>query len=146
MFLMFVALRFVHSYLRNQSINQLNHHRFRARRGLQAVFAKDNARFAMFLGLFCGSFRGINALLALARGVDDAVNAAIAGGVAGLAMLVDDKERRAGLSLLLLVRACDVVVRRLAREKVIPTSQYAVSLLFGVVNMPIAYGYIYEPT
>jgi hypothetical protein len=112
---------------------------------LEAVFAKDNATFALFLGLFCGSFRGLNALLALARGVDDAVNAAIAGGVAGLAMLVDDKERRAGLSLLLLVRALDVAVRRLARENVIPTSKYAVSVLFGIVNMPIAYGYILEP-
>jgi hypothetical protein len=110
-----------------------------------ALSSSDSIQFSVFLGLFNGLFRGSNAALALIRGVNDQLNALVAGAIAGLASVADHKDRRAGLALVLIVRATDLFVRRLVRRGHLPFYKHSTSLLFGLCNVPIMYGFLYEP-
>jgi hypothetical protein len=110
-----------------------------------ALASPDSIRFSAFLGLYNGLFRGANAAMTLMRGVNDQMNALVAGAIAGLASAVDNQERRAGLALVLIVRATDLFVRRLVRRGHLPFWKHSTSLLFGICNVPIMYGFLYEP-
>jgi hypothetical protein len=111
---------------------------------LREVAGKDTVRFAAFFGLWNGLLRGANSALARVR-PDDQYNALAAGAVAGLALLVDDVDRRRLVALYVFVRAMSVAVKGLSRERVLPYWEHAESALFGLVNGPIMYSFLLEP-
>lgn len=111
---------------------------------LEAV-GRDTLRFSLFYGTWSGIFRSVNLFLYQRRKVDDQLNAFIAGAVAGLALLIDDVERRRGIAIWIAVRAASVAVKALAREEKIPYWKHAESALFGLVNGPIMYAFLLEP-
>ena len=113
---------------------------------VQQFVSLDARQFARFLGGFSGIFRGVNALLASVNGKDSSDNAMVAGGVASLAILFDEKSRRQNIALYLFVRAIDVYVKKLVRLGVLPYWSHFESFLFGVCNMPIMYGFLFDPS
>jgi len=98
-----------------------------------------------FLSAFIGLFRLVNTSCAVFRGVDSPLNSAVGGAVASISLLFDDVERRQGVALYLFVRGWEVYVKQLVRVGVFPYWKYAESFLFGVANMPIMYGFLFEP-
>ena len=112
---------------------------------LLSVANADTIRFGLFCGMFAGTYRGIYCWLTKLRGTANRQGAFIAGGLAGLSILIDAPTRRLSVSLFLLVRALDAAVKRLVRAGLLPHSKHAVPLLFGIFNMPIMYSFLYKP-
>lgn len=112
---------------------------------IKEALGEDTFRFASFFGLYTGVMRGVNALMCNIRKRNDRWNAVVAGLVASFALLVDDVERRRLVAIYVFVRAMSVLVKGLSREKYLPYNEHAESILFGVVNMPIMYGFLLEP-
>ncbi len=63
----------------------------------------------MFLGVLVGGNSALRCLIARVRGVDDKKGAAVAGGLAGLALLIDSPSRHPG-DVAESVVCCDVVM------------------------------------
>ncbi|KAH9262270.1 hypothetical protein BASA82_000681 [Batrachochytrium salamandrivorans] len=117
----------------------------KAKPSLRASLA-DTLQFAGFFSGYTAVLHGVNALLVNARGVDDRWNAAASGFLAGLALLLDrDVERRRIIAIYVAVRATSVLVKALARERVLPVIPQFESMMFGLINMPIMYGLLLEP-
>ena len=51
----------------------------------------DTAKFALFLGVFTGAYKGLNCLLRRLRKKDDQYNAFMAGALAGTALALDSE-------------------------------------------------------
>lgn len=58
---------------------------------VKQVFGIDSLRFGAFLGVFTGSYKGIQCLLRFLRGKEDTWNSGIAAAVASFAILLDEK-------------------------------------------------------
>ena len=71
----------------------------------RALTSLDTLRFAAFLGGLCGAVRGARCGLARARGVDDKWNAAAAGALSGLTIVLDDAGRRWSVATYMACRA-----------------------------------------
>lgn len=113
---------------------------------LKEALGRDTLRFSIFFAVYNGILRGVaNQICRMRNGVNDRLNAVVAGIVASFALLLDDVERRRTVSIYVFVRAISVMVKELSREGILPYSQHAESILFGVVNMPIMYGFLLEP-
>jgi len=109
------------------------------------ALSADTLRFAAFFGLYSGTLRAVNAQMCNSRKKVDQWNAIVAGFVASLVLLIDDKERRQIVSIYVFVRAMSVLVKGLSREKVLPYYEHAEAAIFGIVNAPIMYGFLLEP-
>lgn len=116
-----------------------------AHKVLQMVFSVDTKSFTKFLGGFCAVFRAVNAWLSQRDGVESPRNAAIAGAIASTTVLFDVKSRRKDISLYLFVRAMDVFCKQKVRTKQIPNIKFLEEFLFGLCNIPIMYGFLFEP-
>jgi len=103
----------------------------------------DALRFAAFFGTWNFLLRATNSALAKLR-PDSQYNALAAGAVAGLALVIDDVERRRMVAMYAFVRAMSVLVKGLSREGVIPYWEHAESAMFGLVNGPIIYAFLLE--
>mmetsp|Transcript_8088 Transcript_8088/g.9744 ORF Transcript_8088/g.9744 Transcript_8088/m.9744 type:complete len:431 (+) Transcript_8088:231-1523(+) len=112
---------------------------------VKEIFCEDVYSFVRFLSAYLGLFRFTNAYLAQKSGKDTDRNAATAGFVASLAILLDQTERRKGIALFCLVRALDVKVKSMVRLGQLPYISFFESFMFGITNIPIAYGFLYEP-
>mmetsp|Transcript_17479 Transcript_17479/g.27283 ORF Transcript_17479/g.27283 Transcript_17479/m.27283 type:complete len:360 (-) Transcript_17479:172-1251(-) len=106
---------------------------------------KDTRKFAMFLSTLIGGFRALNVLFTCQSGKDCPENAMKAGALASLSILLDDSSRRLSISLYLFSRSLDVLVKRLVREGKLPYWKYFETFLFGFANVPIMYGFLFEP-
>jgi len=112
---------------------------------VKEAFSADTFRFATFFALYSGILRGVNAQACNSRKRNDRWNAAIAGLIASVTLLVDDKERRQLVSIYVFVRAMSVLVKGLSRDRVLPYYEHTESILFGIVNAPIMYGFLLDP-
>ena len=59
-------------------------------------------------------------------------------------MLIDEVERRRMISIFITVRAAHIMGKALSREKYLPYWEHAESALFGLVNGPIMYAFLFE--
>jgi len=112
---------------------------------LSLALGADTVRFATFFGSYTGLLRAVNALMCNTRNRNDRWNAIVAGLIAGFTLMIDDPERRRIVAIYVFVRAMSVLVKGLSRERVLPYNEHAESILFGLVNMPIMYGFLLEP-
>ncbi|XP_045198848.2 uncharacterized protein LOC123553172 [Mercenaria mercenaria] len=94
------------------------------------ILAKDSFKFAAFLGLFPSIYDLIVELLEHYRGRRDDFNSAIAGGVAGLSMVVEDRTRRRIYCLFAIARAVGAMVTTLVKRGLIPAVPYSETALF----------------
>lgn len=108
---------------------------------------RDTIRFGCFMGCLVGSFRMTEALLRLTCSyyVCQRGQYFIAGGVAGLSIYLDAKNRRKTLATYLFVRACHVYLQYLTSVGCIPTFKYTSEVLFSLCHAPIMYAFILEP-
>ncbi|CAI5733430.1 unnamed protein product [Peronospora destructor] len=107
----------------------------------------DTLRFGAFSASLVGIFRLTELTTRAARGGQrDAANLAIAGAVAGLALLLDSPSRRSTISLYIFVRMLDVVCRHLVCIGVLPTWQYSSEMLFAMSNAAIMYTFVVDPS
>jgi hypothetical protein len=68
----------------------------------------DSLKFAIFVALLNGIYKGVLCLMRRFSS-NDSLNSAVAGGLSALSLLVDSKERRTFLALVLFARS---IVRR----------------------------------
>ncbi|CAI5726075.1 unnamed protein product [Peronospora effusa] len=107
----------------------------------------DTLRFGAFSGSLVGIFRLTELTTRAARGgTRDAANLAIAGAVAGLALLLDSPSRRSTISLYIFVRMLDVVCRHFVSIGVLPTWRYSSEVLFAMSNAAIMYAFVVDPS
>lgn len=92
--------------------------------------AKDSFKFAAFLGLFPSIYDLVVELLEHYRGRRDDFNSAIAGGIAGLSMIVEDRTRRRIYCLFAIARAIGAMVTTLVKRGIVPAVPYSETALF----------------
>lgn len=112
---------------------------------MRVLLKKDTLRFGAFLGTLVATFRFVEALGRIVRNKNDHINHAIAGGVSGLALLIDSSSRRSTIALYIFIRALDVVGRTLTCSGYIPEWKYTSEVLFSLSNGPIMYALVFEP-
>eukprot|EP00744_Colponema_vietnamica_P007192 GILI01010379.1.p1 GENE.GILI01010379.1~~GILI01010379.1.p1 ORF type:complete len:231 (-),score=39.41 GILI01010379.1:100-792(-) len=105
----------------------------------------DPCQFGLFLGSFAAVFKGVNCLLRHLRKKEDGLNSAIAGGIAGLSILLDSKDRRQTIALYLLTRAGESIVYSLQEKGYLPQVPYGDVLVFCCLCSVIVYGFVFEP-
>lgn len=113
---------------------------------VRLLLRTDTIRFGAFFGALVGAFRLSELVARVARGKSDRTNLAIAGGVSGLALLVDSESRRSTIALYIFVRMLDVVGRHLVAIGALPSWQYSSECLFAASNSFIMYAFLVEPT
>lgn len=107
----------------------------------------DTIRFGAFFGSLVGAFRVTELAARAARGgVRDSKNLAIAGGIAGLALLVDSPARRSTIALYIFVRMLDVVARHLVAIGALPEWKHSSEYLFALSNVAIMYAFVVDPS
>ncbi|KAH3735320.1 uncharacterized protein LOC127850296 [Dreissena polymorpha] len=94
------------------------------------LLAKDSFRFAAFLGLYPSLYDLALELLEQYRRKRDDWNSALAGGLAGLAIVVEDRTRRRIYCLFAIARAIGAVVSTLVRRGLLPAMPYSETMLF----------------
>jgi len=107
---------------------------------LLASFRLDTIRFGAALGAIVGTYKAVLCLLRKLRGVDDAINAAIAGFMCGITLAIDVKSRRKDIALYIFAKAVSVLVTNLGL--VFPHSE---TLAFMTMCGFIHYSYFHEP-
>lgn len=117
----------------------------RLKTALAAVTSKRAIRFGLFWGALMGSHSFLRWALAVLRGKDGRLNALVAGGIAGISILLDDPASASSIALYALVRSLFVVSHTLMRHKVIPRTENASYALFALANAPIMYAAMLEP-
>ncbi|WAR08281.1 hypothetical protein MAR_018239 [Mya arenaria] len=94
------------------------------------VLAKDGLKFATFMGLFPSIYDLAVELLEQYRGKRDDWNSALAGGIAGLAMVVEDRTRRRIYCLFAIARAIGAMISTLVKRGLLPSVPYSETALF----------------
>lgn len=132
------GLNFISTFLKTKSLES----------ALRSMLSQDTKRFVLFLSCFIGSFRAVNSFLIafVSNGKDKQINAFIAGVLASFFLLLDNEKRRRSLSMFLLARAVDLVIKKYVREEKLPYLRYSEQILFGMSNVPIMYGFLIEPS
>lgn len=119
--------------------------RLTMKHAIDSLISKDTVRFAAFFGFFIGGYKGLNCILRKVREKEDRWNAFIAGGVASLAMLLDEKHRRTAVALYMLARALQCFWFALEKREVVPQLKHGDTLLMGICNIQIIYAFLCEP-
>ncbi|DBA03236.1 TPA: hypothetical protein N0F65_011595 [Lagenidium giganteum] len=113
---------------------------------VRLLLRADTIRFGAFSGSLVGLFRITEIVMRLARGKKDATNLAVAGGVSGLALLIDSPSRRSTVAVYILVRMLDVLGRQLTADGVLPKYKYSSECLFALCNAIIMYAVVVDHT
>ena len=118
---------------------------FDLKKALKLAGGKDSLRFSMFLASFSGGFRALVTLLTSITGQDIPSNSLFAAGISSIALLIDESSRRQTIALYLFARSLDAVIKMCVRDGILPQLNWFYSFVFGVVNIPIQYGFIFMP-
>ncbi|KAI1303392.1 hypothetical protein EDD11_005355 [Mortierella claussenii] len=110
----------------------------------ESFFGVDAVRFGSFFGAFSFLWKLINNGLKLYRGKDDRVNGAIAGAIAGLAILIESHERRVTFAQQMLIRAGQGVYNA-GKHRGVFSFRHGDALLFAVACGQVMYAYTMQP-
>ncbi|XP_064618329.1 uncharacterized protein LOC135482329 [Liolophura sinensis] len=94
------------------------------------ILSKDCVRFAAFLGLYPSVYEFLVRTIHKIRGTKDGWNHGIAGGLAGLTIVLENPVRRRTLSLFTISRALGALVSTLITRGQIPSIVHGDTLLF----------------
>ncbi|KNC98268.1 uncharacterized protein SPPG_06666 [Spizellomyces punctatus DAOM BR117] len=111
---------------------------------LRAFFSGESRRFALMIGSFSFSWKLINNLLFHFRGRQSKLNGFIAGSIAGLSILFEEKETRMSIAQQFLVRSMQAGYNALKARDVVHFP-YGDTALFMVACGSILYAYIMQP-
>jgi hypothetical protein len=114
-------------------------------KSLALIFSVDSLRFAGFLSLLSLIYRGSLCALRRLRGKEDGWNAFLAGGLAGLSVMVENKDRQENWSLYLFARVFDIVLRGMAKRGYNINVQLVETIAFMVMIVFMLYCYAIEP-
>ncbi|KAG0238773.1 hypothetical protein BGW42_002639 [Actinomortierella wolfii] len=109
-----------------------------------AFTGRDPLRFGAFFGMFSFLWKFVNNSLKLHRGKDDRINGAIAGAIAGLAILIESHERRVTFAQQMLVRAGQSVYNA-AKHRGRFEFRHGDALLFSLASAQVLYAYTMQP-
>ena len=118
--------------------------RTRAFKHLASVLGTDSLRFASFVSLFSALFPLVQCLLRTVRGKEDGLNAALAGAVASLSVLLDDRERRSHLVPFIFVRSLWFGLNGLDRNKVVKKVPKGEVITLSFVGVCMFYFFVCE--
>ncbi|KAF9919776.1 hypothetical protein FBU30_010549 [Linnemannia zychae] len=110
----------------------------------EAFFGIDAIRFGSFFGAFSFLWKFINNGLKLYRGKDDRINGAIAGAIAGLAILIETHERRVTFAQQMLIRAGQGVYNA-GKHRGLFSFRHGDALLFALACGQVMYAYTMQP-
>ncbi|KAK3589354.1 hypothetical protein CHS0354_009998 [Potamilus streckersoni] len=96
----------------------------------QVIMSKDCARFAAFLGLYPSLYELTLDLVQRFRGRKDDWNSGIAGGLAGLSIVVEEPTRRRVVCLFAIARAIGALLSTLVKRDKIPIIPHTDTLFF----------------
>lgn len=111
----------------------------------QLLIERDTLRFATFFGLMIGSFKAVLCGMRRYRKQDDGWNSAVAGAVSGLALLIDERQRRIVIALYMSCRAMQFVHQKLLKERMVPAIPHGETLLMALCNTQILYSWMCYP-
>ncbi|KAF9163534.1 hypothetical protein DFQ26_002420 [Actinomortierella ambigua] len=109
-----------------------------------AFTGRDSLRFGAFFGMFSFLWKFVNNSLKLHRGKDDRINGAIAGAIAGLAILIENHERRVTFAQQMLIRAGQGVYNA-AKHRGRFEFRHGDALLFALGSAQVLYAYCMQP-
>ena len=112
---------------------------------LDGCFGEDSVKFGSFVGGMGFLHKLTLAAMRRVRGCDDAWNNTVAGGVSGLALFLDNPERRSTLALYVLARAVYEFVTLTGKQQNITAPNHTLVGLFSLIQVPIMYCLMYAP-
>ncbi|KAI1315480.1 hypothetical protein EDD11_000712 [Mortierella claussenii] len=104
----------------------------------------DAVRFGSFFGMFSFLWKLVNNGLKLYRGVDDRINGAIAGAIAGLAILIESHERRVTFAQQMFIRSMQGVYNA-GKYRGQFSFRHGDALMFAIGSAQIMYAYTMYP-
>jgi hypothetical protein len=112
---------------------------------LSNCFGDDSVKFGSFVGGMGFLHKITLYLMRRVRGCDDAWNNAVAGGVSGLALVLDNPDRRTTLALYLFTRAAYEFITLTGRQQNITAPPNTLVGIFSLIQVPIIYSLMYAP-
>ncbi|KAG0252805.1 hypothetical protein BG011_006735 [Mortierella polycephala] len=109
-----------------------------------AFTGQDAIRFGTFFGVFSFLWKLVNNGLKLYRGADDRFNGAIAGAVAGLALLVETQERRVTFAQQMFIRSMQGVYNA-GKYRGQFSFRHGDAFLFALASAQVMYAYVMHP-
>ncbi|KAI8600631.1 hypothetical protein EDD21DRAFT_415663 [Dissophora ornata] len=109
-----------------------------------SFFSVDPVRFGSFFGAFSFLWKFVNNGLKLYRGKDDRINGAVAGAIAGLAILIESHERRVSFAQQVLIRAGQGVYNA-GKHRGVFSFRHGDALLFALACGQVLYAYTMQP-
>ncbi|KAF9187315.1 hypothetical protein BGZ51_001405 [Haplosporangium sp. Z 767] len=110
----------------------------------EAFFGADALRFGSFFGVFSFLWKFVNNGLRLYRGTDDRINGAVAGAIAGLAILIESHERRVTFAQQMLIRAGQGVYNA-GKHRGVFSFRHGDAALFALACGQVLYAYTMQP-
>ncbi|GJJ75846.1 hypothetical protein EMPS_08204 [Entomortierella parvispora] len=104
----------------------------------------DAIRFGSFFSMFSFLWKFVNNGLKLYRGTDDRINGAVAGAIAGLAILIESHERRVSFAQQMLVRAGQGVYNA-GKHRGVFSFRHGDAALFALACGQVLYAYTMQP-
>ncbi|KAG0029769.1 hypothetical protein BGZ81_003456 [Podila clonocystis] len=109
-----------------------------------AFFGADAIRFGSFFGMFSFLWKFVNNGLKLHRGKDDRLNGAIAGAIAGLAILIESHERRVTFAQQMMIRSMQGVYNA-GKHRGLFSFRHGDAALFAIACGQVMYAYTMQP-
>ncbi|KAG0367968.1 hypothetical protein BGZ54_002913 [Gamsiella multidivaricata] len=109
-----------------------------------AFTGRDAVRFGSFFGMFSFLWKLANNGLKLYRGKDDRINGAIAGAIAGLAILIESHERRVTFAQQMFIRSMQGVYNA-GKHRGQFSFRHGDALLFALGSAQVMYAYTMHP-
>ncbi|KAF9546269.1 hypothetical protein EC957_009882 [Mortierella hygrophila] len=110
----------------------------------ESFFGVDAIRFGSFFGVFSFLWKFVNNGLRLHRGKDDRINGAVAGAIAGLAILIESHERRVSFAQQMLIRAGQGVYNA-GKHRGLFSFRHGDAALFALACGQVMYAYTMQP-
>ncbi|KAK5821831.1 hypothetical protein F5H01DRAFT_411536 [Linnemannia elongata] len=110
----------------------------------ESFFGADAIRFGSFFGVFSFLWKFVNNGLKLYRGKDDRLNGAVAGAIAGLAILIESHERRVTFAQQMLIRAGQGVYNA-GKHRGLFSFRHGDAALFALACGQVMYAYTMQP-
>lgn len=124
--------------------NQIIYTRITLSDAIKGIIELKTHRLSLFAGLFSFIWKLVNNTLAFNRKRDGKLNSAIAGGIAGLAILVETRENRVDIAQQLLARSMQAGYNALHTRQLL-TLPHGDSFLFAISTASILYAYTMHP-
>ncbi|KAG0324222.1 hypothetical protein BGZ99_002054 [Dissophora globulifera] len=109
-----------------------------------AFMGRDAVRFGSFFGMFSFLWKLVNNGLKLYRGTDDRINGAIAGAIAGLAILIESHERRVTFAQQMFIRSMQGVYNA-GKYRGQFSLRHGDAFLFALGSAQVMYAYTMHP-